>query len=107
MNDYFSRKGRDQAVLQLGKSLDRAIDEFAEEHEALLRAACELPDELERVRTPAVLSFLGHCLWRIYDTRGRAEAELAVKRTLDDLDRATARGGKDEGVAPTGEKLDA
>ena len=80
--DFVSQKRRDQAVMALGQAIDRALDEFAEENEALIRSACQVSDDIARVRTPAVLSFLGHTLWRVYQHAGSTATQDIVTNLL-------------------------
>ena len=84
------------AAVELQHVLDAALERFAVEHAPLLRRACQVPEDLERLDMVVVCTFLGHTLEILRNAHGRSHAERVALAVLDRLDTAGARAGRPE-----------
>ena len=72
-------------AVELGMRLDRVLDDFARDNEALVRQACEVSDT-EPLRPVVVCAMLGHVLSVEHRKRGRALTERLCLFVLDQFD---------------------
>jgi hypothetical protein len=75
-------------AIELTHALDRALDAFAREHEALLRKACNVAPDVpsQKMRSVLVITMLGHVVSLVRRKEGNASVAQIVETLLEQLD---------------------
>lgn len=82
------------AGLALEQALDQAVADFAQEHGALVRRACQIPDEQLDLVPVVVTTVFGHVLGRLRRTQGSASTARLATTLLDQFDQAELRAAQ-------------